>query len=712
MKAFQTSIKLILFTTFLSALVAVGLACGSKEQPTPPVAKISPKVDTFHSEIRTDDYFWLRDREDPDVIAYLEAENQYAEEVMAHTNEFQKELYDEILSRIKETDEDVPTKIDDYYYYTRTEEGKQYRIYCRKKGSLDAEEEIYLDQNVLAENYDYFDIATMNGRPDHNLLAYSMDTLGRERFTLVIKDLNSGEYLKDTITDIGYSVVWANDNKTLFYTMRDEANRPHKAFRHKLGSKQADDPMVFHEEDDAFWMGMGKSSSEKYIFIGIGSKNTSEYHYIKADQPDAKFKIITPRVREVEYDVDHHDDRFLIMTNKDAQNFKLVEAPIGTSSMDDWEEVIPHRTEIKLDGMDLFEDYMVIYEREKGLNNIHVYNFSDGSDYYIDFPEPIYTVSGGANPEYETDKLRFIYYSMVTPRSVYDYDLETRERELKKQQEVLGGYDPSQYETKRVYATSHDGTEIPISMVYKKDQFKQDGTNLLYLYVYGAYGSSMDPWFSSVRLSLLDRGFVWALAHVRGGGLLGRQWYEEGKLLKKRNTFLDLIACGEHLVKESYTSKEKMVVAGGSAGGMTVGATMNMRPDLFEIVIAQVPFVDVINTMMDPTIPLTVVEYDEWGNPNDEEYYNYMRSYSPYDNVKAQDYPTILITAGLNDPRVQYWEPAKWTAKLRATKTDDNPLLFKIKMGEGHMGASGRYDAIKDIAFEYAFILDHFGINK
>jgi oligopeptidase B len=695
----------------LAISLLVGLACGGG-QPVPPVAQKIPKVDTFLSEIRTDNYFWLRDKENPEVISYLETENEYIDQVLKHTDKFQDDMYEEILGRIKETDMEVPYKLDDYYYYTRTEEGKQYSITCRKKGSLDAPEEIILDRNVLAEGRDFLGIGAEDVSPDHNLLAYAQDTTGAEVYTIYIKNLETGELLDDIIENVSGNIEWANDNQTLFYSERDEANRPYKLFRHKLGTSRSEDVLVYHEPDDGFWLWVWKTKSRKYLIMGMGAKNSDERWYLDADNPTGEFKLVHARQDGLEYDIEHHGDLFYITTNDNARNFKLMKAPTGNPVKKNWKEVIGHREAVKIDNIDLFKNHMVIYERENGLTNIHIMNLNDGKDYYMKFPEPVYTARGNANPDFNTNLIRYTYYSLVTPRAVYDFDMDTRDQELKKQREVLGGYDQSLYKSERIFAKGHDGTEIPISMVYKRDQIKTDGANPLYLYVYGAYGHSMDPYFSSSRLSLMNRGFIFAIAHVRGGGEMGRFWYDEGKMLSKKNTFKDLISCAEYLINQKYTSADKLVTSGGSAGGLTVGVAMNMRPDLFEIVIADVPFVDIVNTMMDPTIPLTVPEYQEWGNPNIQEYYDYMRSYSPYDNVTAQAYPTILITTSLNDSRVQYWEPAKWTAKLRDMKTDDNLLLLKTNMGAGHGGASGRYDYLKDIAFEYVFILDHFGIHE
>lgn len=696
----------------LSGLVMlVTFGCVKKQPPAPPVAKVVPKVDTLHGEVRIDDYYWLRERENTEIIQYLEAENEYTEAMMKHTEKFQKELYEEIVGRIKETDLTVPERGGDYYYYSRTEEGKQYRIYCRKRARLEAEEEILVDVNALAVGHEYCVLRALLASPNHELLAYTVDTTGSETYALYIKNLNTGKLLTDVIDSTSGSVEWANDNKTIFYTTLDEAKRPYKLFRHELGGDPKDDRLIYHEEDDAYFLDISKTRSKEYLLMGLGSMTTTEMHYLKADNPTGKFKAIHPRQHEMEYYVSHHGDRFFIRTNDNAKNFKLMETPVSNPSKKNWKVIIPHRDSVKIDGVDVFKNHLVVYERERGLKQMHVVNLASKEVHYVEFPEPVYTFWPGGNREFDTNLLRFTYMSLVTPRSVFDYDMGARTRELKKQYEVLGGYDPEQYQSERVFATASDGTEIPISMVYKKGVVR-DGSNPLLLYGYGAYGASMDPYFSSSRLSLLDRGFIYAITHIRGGGEMGRYWYDQGKLLNKKNTFVDFIACAEYLMSEKYTSRDNLVISGGSAGGLLIGAVTNMRPDLFKAVVADVPFVDVINTMMDPSIPLTVIEYEEWGNPNDKKSYDYIKSYSPYDNVEAKDYPNILITAGLNDPRVQYWEPAKWTAKLRALKTDNNILLLKTKMAAGHGGPSGRYDHLKEVAFKYAFILDLFDIRK
>jgi oligopeptidase B len=683
-----------------------------KTHVRPPIAQEVPKIDTLHDDIRVDNYYWLREKSNPEVIKYLNAENSYTESMTAHFKDLQDSLYQEILSRIKETDLTVPVKIDSYYYYSRTEEGKQYSIYCRKKGSLDAEEEILLDQNELAVGHEYLALGVYKVSPNHRFLAYSIDTTGEERYTLYIKDLDKHMLCTEEIPNTGYAAAWANDNLTIFYTILDDTKRPYKLYRHILGIDSNDDVFVYQEPDETMFLYIGKTKNEEYLLMQMNSHTTSEEHYLSADNPTGEFQVIQPRESEVEYYVDAHGDRFFILTNDNAENFKLMETPIANPHKENWKEVIGHRDSVKIDGFDVFADYLIVYEMEKGLQNIRVMNLIDNETYYIDFPEPVYSVWHGDNPEFNTTLLRFNYTSLITPQSVFDYDMATQTRELLKQYEVLGGYDPSQYQSERIFARATDSTMVPISLVYKKDMIKKNGGNPLWLHAYGAYGSDFEPYFSRSRLSILDRGFIYAIAHVRGGGEMGRYWYDQGKLFNKMNTFTDFIACAEHVIAEGYTSSDKLVIEGGSAGGLLIGAVVNMRPDLFYAVVVDVPFVDLLNTMLDPTLPLTVLEYEEWGNPHEKQYYDYMKLYSPYDNVKAQIYPHMLITAGLNDTRVMYWEAAKWTARLRSLKTDNNVLLLKTNMGTGHLGASGRYDYLKDIAFQYAFIFDLFGIKK
>ena len=698
-------VRFLLYTPVL-----LGLTSCAALSTRPPVAQRIPHTRSIHGDVRFDDYYWLRERDNPEVIAYLEAENNYTEAVMKHTRKLQEKLYQEMKSRIKETDLTVPEKVDDYYYYTRTFEGKQYRVYCRKRGSLEAEEEVLLDANRLAEGHKYFHIGVFRVSPNHRLLTYSADTTGAEKYTLYIKDLQTGALLPDEIPNTSYSVQWGNDNRAVFYTVLDEAKRPHKLYRHILGADVSEDQLVHHEKDQRFFVGVSKTRSRKYLLLNLGSMITSEVRYLDANQPESVFTMIHPRQQGMEYRVEHHGDHFYIVTNDDAINFKMVKTPVTAPGKTNWIEVIPHRETVKLDRVDAFRDHLAVYERDNGLRTLRIMDLPGTQEHYVEFPEPVYTFYPTGNREFDTNTLRFTYSSLITPRSVFDYKMDDRTRELKKQQEVLGGYDPSQYQSERILATASDGTTVPISIVYRKGMVR-NGNNPTLLRGYGSYGASNDPWFSSNRLSLLDRGFICAIAHIRGGGEMGRPWYEAGKLLNKRNTFTDFIACAEHLIEQGYTSSEHLAISGGSAGGLLMGAVTNMRPGLFKAVVAGVPFVDVINTMLDPSIPLTAIELEEWGDPTNKAHYDYMMTYSPYDNVTAKDYPNVLITAGLNDARVQYWEPAKWTAKLRALKTDNNRLLLKTNMGAGHGGASGRYDALKEQAFDYAFMLDVLGIE-
>lgn len=677
----------------------------------PPVAKAVPKNLAIHGHERADNYQWLRERENPEVIKYLNDENAYTDAMMKPTEPLQARLYEEIKSRIKQTDLSVPTRIDDFFYYTRTIEGKNYPLHCRKKGSLEAAEEILLDVNAMAEGKKYYRVAVFRPSPDHKLLAFSDDTEGDETYTLRFKDLTTGAMLPDAISNIDYSVEWANDNRTVFYANLDAARRPYKLFRHVLGEPMDKDAELYHEADETFRIALNKSRSRKFLILNLDSTMTTEVRVLSADAAGGEFKVIEPRKRGHEYHIEHHGDRFFVVTNDQARNFRLMETPLATPGQSHWKEVIPHREKVKLDNVEAFADFLLIQERDEGLPRLRIRKLADNSDHMVEFAEPAYAVSPTGNEEFKTDTLRFQYQSLITPRTVYDYNMNSKKREMLKRDEVLGGFDANNYVTERIFATASDGTRVPINLAYRKGLSK-DGKNPALLYAYGSYGASMDTAFSSDRVSLLDRGFVFALANIRGGGELGRPWYEDGKLLKKKNTFTDFIACAEHIIKEKYTSADRLAISGGSAGGLLMGAVTNMRPDLFKVVIAHVPFVDVINTMLDPTIPLTTLEYDEWGNPNDKTYYEYMYSYSPYDNVAAKAYPNMLVKTGLNDPRVAYWEPAKWVARLRATKTDNNRLLFKTRMEAGHGGASGRYDRWKDTAFDYAFILDTLNIRE
>ncbi|UCG93270.1 MAG: S9 family peptidase [candidate division WOR-3 bacterium] len=681
---------------------------GNQHKISPPIAEIIQKADTLFGDIRIDNYYWLRDRSNPAVIAYLEAENNYTEAMMKHTEEFQEQLYKEMLGRIKETDTSAVDKIDEYFYYSRTEEGKQYLMYCRKKGSLESSEEIVLDLNELARGHAYLYLGAYRVSPNHKFLAYSIDTAGSERFVIYIKNLEENVVLEEKLLNASGDVVWANDNKTFFYVLLDEAKRPYKLYRHSLGNNQGEDVFIYHEKDDAFWLDISKTKSKEYVLMNLGSHTSTEIHYVKADKPAEDFEVIQPRVAELEYYVEHREDKFYIMTNDNAKNFKIVEASVQNASIPYWQEFIPHRDNVKISGFDVFKNHLVVYGREMGLENIQIVNLLNNECHYVDFLEPVYTFWADKNPNFSTNILRFNYTSLTTPKSVFDYNMDIRTRKLKKQYQVLGGYDPLLYQSERIFAQARDGTEIPISLVCKRG-LRKDGRSPLYLYGYGTYGWSNEPYFSSNRLSLLNRGFIYAIAHVRGGGEMGKYWHEQGRFLNKMNTFTDFIACAEHLIAEKYTSSDKLVISGESAGGTLMGAVTNMRPDLFKTVIAKFPFVDVLNTLLDISIPLTVVEYTELGDPHEKEYYYYIKSYSPYDNVVAKEYPNMLITAGLNDPRVGYWEPAKLTAKLRALKTDRNMCLLKTNMGAGHGGASGRYDYLKEIAFEYALILDLFG---
>jgi oligopeptidase B len=674
------------------------------------MARVMPRVETVHGETRVDDYFWLRDRGDPEVIAYLEAENRYASAVMHHTEDLQERLYQEMRGRIKETDLSVPERIDDFFYYTRTEAGGQYPIFCRRRGSLDGLEEILLDQNPLAAGHSYFRVGASQVSPDHRLLAYLVDTSGSEEFTLFIKDLRTGELLPESIARTSLGIAWANNSRTLFYTVLDEARRPCRLYRHILGSNPLEDALVYFEPDASFFLDISRTRSRRHLILDISSHSTSEVWFASADHPEEPFRLVQPRLAGVEYTVTHHDDRFFITTNDAAPNFRLVQAPVENPSKGHWSPVLPYRPEVKLDSTDAFRHHLVVYEREAGLRRIRVLELVSGAEHLIPFPEPVYTFRTHANPEFDTTLLRFTYTSLVTPSSVVDYDLAQHSWIVRKQTEVRGGYNSGRYRSERLFATAPDGVQVPISLVYRLP-LDRDGSRPLHLSGYGAYGLSYDPVFSSNTLSLLDRGFVVGIAHVRGGEELGRSWYEAGRLLQKRSSFTDFIAAAEHLVVGGYTSPDRMVISGGSAGGLLIGAVTNLRPDLFRAVLAEVPFVDVVNTMLDPSLPLTVIEYDEWGNPNDPAAYSYIRSYSPYDNVEAKEYPHILVTAGLNDPRVAYWEPAKWTAKLRAKKTDGNRLLLRTNMGAGHGGASGRYDFLRETAFKYAFILDALGME-
>jgi oligopeptidase B len=706
----------------LPSLVPAGPADAEPGRPIaeigaePPVARRVPHASTVHGEARTDDYFWLRHRDDPGVIAYLDAENRYTDSMMRGTEGLRERLYAELRGRIKESDLSVPEPLDGWLYYHRTETGAQYPIFCRRRADADeadpGAEAVLLDLNPLAAGHAYFRLGAFEVSPDHRLLAWSADTSGAESFMLYVKDLATGALLAETLVNVSPSVAWANDSRTLFYVVLDEARRPCRLYRHVLGANSAEDALVHFEADESFFLDIARTRSNAFLLLELASHSTSEVRFVSADRPEEPFRTVEPRHAGVEYSVSHHGDRFFITTNDAAPNFRLVSAPVTQPSRAHWTELLPHRPDTKLDSTDAFRHHLVVYEREAGLRQIRVLDLASGTDHLVAFPEPVYTVRQHENPEFDTTLLRFSYTSMVTPNAVVDYDMAARTWTVRKQTEVLGGYDPARYRTERRFATAPDGTQVPISLVYQLPLERPGGPRPLLLNGYGAYGICFDPSFSSSSLSLLERGFVVAIAHVRGGEDMGRPWYEAGKLLNKPNSFTDFIAAAEHLVAEGLTSPDRLVISGGSAGGLLMGAVTNLRPDLFRAVLAEVPFVDVVNTMLDATLPLTVIEYEEWGNPNDPAFYDCIRSYSPYDNVRETAYPNMLVTAGLNDPRVAYWEPAKFTARLRARKTDSNRLLLRTNMGAGHGGASGRWDYLREVAFKYAFVLDVLGVSE
>ncbi|WP_430468296.1 S9 family peptidase [Winogradskyella ouciana] len=678
----------------------------------PPIAKKIPHHLEKHGDLRVDNYFWMKDRDHPEVINYLNAENEYCDAQMAHTKGFQKDLFEEMKARIKEDDSSVPYKYNGYWYITRFEKGKGYPIYSRKKDSLNNPEEVLFDCNKMAEGHSYFKLAGISVSPDNKLVSYGVDTTGRRNYTIHVKNIESGEVANDRVLHTTGSSSWANDNKTLFYTKKDEVTlRAYQIYKHKLGEK--DDELIFQEGDDTFGVTVYKSKSRKYIIIACYSTLTNEYHILNADQPDGKFEVFQKRVRGLEYSISHYKNHFYILTNKDkATNFKLMKCREEDRKINNWEEVIAHRKDVLIENIDIFKDYLVVSERSNGLNEIRIKRWDGTQDYYLPFDNETYTAYTGTNVDFDTELLRYGYNSLTTPSSVIEFNMRTKTKTVLKEQEVLGGkFKKENYTSERIWATAEDGTKIPMSVVYKKG-IKKDGNNPLLQYAYGSYGSTVDPYFSSVRLSLLDRGFIYVIAHVRGGEYLGRQWYEDGKLLKKKNTFKDFIACSIHLIKERYTSSKHLYAMGGSAGGLLMGAIINKAPELYNGIIAAVPFVDVVTTMLDDSIPLTTGEYDEWGNPNDILYYNYIKSYSPYDNLQSKAYPNMLVTTGLNDSQVQYWEPAKWVAKLRNIKTDSNKLYLKTNMDAGHGGASGRFESLKEDAEEFAFLLDLEGISS
>src|SRR5215216_448340 len=682
---------------------------GGAGAPQPPMAEKKPKTTNIHGVTIVDDYFWLREKTNPAVMAYLRTEDAYAETVMKPTAPLQEKLYNEMLSHIKQTDTNVPYRWGNYFYYTRTEEEKQYPIFCRKKGSLDAPEEIVLDQNELAKGQKFMSVGTFVPSDDENLLAYSTDNTGYRQYTLQVKDLRTGQLFPERIERVN-GVAWSTDNKTFFYVTEDDVTkRSDKFFRHVLAADKTD--LVYEEKDELFDIFAGRSRDKAVIFLEAASKTSTESRYLLASQPNSELKVILPRQPEHEYDTDYRDNLLYIRTNKGAKNFRIVTAPVSDPSEKNWKEFVTHRPEVKLDAISLFADHAVLSEWENGLQQLEVLDFKTNKRQRIKFPEPVYSVGLTSNREYNTSVVRFGYNSLVTPYSVFDYDMNTGKTTFLKETEVPGGFDRANYKSERVFATAADGTKVPISVVYRKG-VKLDGSAPMLLYGYGSYGLSIPPTFSSSRLSLLDRGVIFAIGHIRGGGELGEEWRQAGRMMKKMNTFTDFIACAEALVKQKYTSKDRLVIQGGSAGGLLMGAVSNIRPDLFKAVVSQVPFVDVLNTMLDASLPLTTSEYIEWGNPNEKPAFEYMKTYSPYDNIAKKDYPAMLVKVSLNDSQVPYWEGAKLVAKLRAMKTDNNPLLLKVNFGAGHGGASGRYDALREVAFDYSFMLWQMGISE
>jgi len=684
-----------------------------KKNNFPPIAKQIPKELVAHNDVRIDHYFWMNDRENPEVIQYLKEENAYCDNALKHTEQFQKDLFEEMKARIKEDDQSVPYKYNGYWYILKFETGKGYPIYIRRKETLEAPDELLFDCNKMAEGHSYFKLVGISISPDNKKVAFGLDTLGRRQYTLHIKDLTTNEVFPERIENTTGSSSWANDNKTLFYASKNEQTlRSENVYKHILNTNPENDTLVFHELDDTFNVTVYKTKSRQFIIIASYSTLTNEFQILDANQPNSEFKLFQPRIRGLEYSISHFDNQFYILTNLDnATNFKLMKTNINKTDIEFWEEVIPHREDVMLEDIDIFKDFLVLSERENGLNQIRIKRWDNTDDYYLPFDNETYTAFTGTNVDFDTTKLRYGYNALTTPTSVIDFDMVTKTKEVKKEQEVLGGtFKKENYVSERIWATATDGTKIPMSVVHHKNTKKSKHTPLL-IYAYGAYGSTIDPYFSSVRLSLLDRGFIYVIAHIRGSEYLGRSWYESGKLMLKKNTFTDFIDCTKFLIAHNYSSPSHLYAMGGSAGGLLMGSVINMAPNLYNGVVAQVPFVDVITTMLDDSIPLTTGEYDEWGNPNDIAYYNYIKSYSPYDNVTHQDYPNLLVTSGLHDSQVQFWEPTKWVAKLRAHKTDDNLLLLKTNMDAGHGGASGRFESLKEDALEFAFILDLEGIK-
>jgi len=678
-------------------------------QDSPPAAPRYPHVLSLHGDERLDNYFWLRDRTNPKVIAYLEAENAYTALIMQPTEALQASLYNEILARLQETDSSVPYRIGDFYYYWRAEAGRNYSIFCRKQGYLNAPEEIILDQNELAKEYNYFRLNLCIPSPDSKVLAYSIDTNGAEQYTLYFLDLTNLTIYPKNIDRVE-SFTWGNDSKTCFYTQVNSVSRPWKLFRHALGSDPNEDVIIHEELDESYNIGVSKARSQAYIFFSVTSLRTSEVWYADANQSSTKFKVLHPRSPGIFYSVEYHGNYFYIISNENAINGQVLKASVTSPSKEFWETVIPHREKVAIERISTFADHLAVWEREAGLPKVRICQLSTANEHYIDFPDSVYEIVEENNPEFNSSRLRFSYKSLVTPDSIFDYDMVSRELTLKKQTAVLGGYDKTHYKSERIWATAPDGTQIPISILYQQG-IEKNGQHPLLLTGYGAYAACEYISFSSTRLSLLDRGVIIAIAHVRGGGEMGRQWYEDGKLLKKKNTFTDFIACAEHLVANKWTLSERLAISGESGGGLLLGAVLNMRPELFKTAVAKAPFVDVLTSILDTSLPLSVLDWEEWGNPNDPTYYEYIKSYSPYDNVEQKDYPHLLVTTGLNDCNVLYWEPVKWAAKLRELKSDSNILLLKTNMDAGHRGASGRYESLKEVAFEYAFLLERWGLN-
>ena len=685
-----------------------------KKDIVPPIAKQIPKELVAHNDVRLDNYFWLNDRENPEVIDYLKKENAYCDDMMQHTNTFQKQLFDEMKSRIKEDDESVPYKYNGYWYIVKFKRGKDYPIYIRREGSLEASDELLFDCNEMAKGHSYFKLTGISMSPDNSKVAFGIDTLGRRQYTIHFKDLKTNKISSKSIKNTTGSSTWANDNKTLFYTSKDEKTlRSDKIYKHVLGATTENDLLIFHEKDDTFNATVYKTKSREYIIIASYSTLSNEFQILNANKPNDKFKVFQPRLRGLEYSISHFEDYFYILTNHDnATNFKLMKASVKNTSVEFWEDLIPHRDDVMLEDIDIFKDFLVISERENGLNNIRIKRWDNTDDYYLPFDNESYTAYTSTNVDFDTTILRYGYNALTTPASVIDFDMVNKSKEIKKEQDVLGGvFNKKNYVSERIWATTNDGTKVPMSLVRHKKTKKSKKTPLL-IYAYGSYGSTIDPYFSTIRLSLLDRGFIYVVAHVRGSEYLGRPWYESGKLLHKKNTFTDFIDCSRYLIANNYTSENHLYAMGGSAGGLLMGSLINMTPKLYNGIVAQVPFVDVITTMLDDSIPLTTGEYDEWGNPNEIKSYNYMKSYSPYDNVKKQDVPNLMVTAGLHDSQVQYWEPAKWVAKLRDNKTNNTLLLLKTNMDAGHGGASGRFESLKEDALEFAFLLDLEGITS